>query len=72
MARTFSGPRLRDARIAAGLSPEQLAIAVGRSVHSIQSYQIGRVSPPLHVLSLLAQALDVDVTDLFEREVTHV
>lgn len=65
MARTFSGPRLRDARLAAGLSPEQLAVSIGRSVYSIHSYETGRIAPPLSVLSQISDALSVDVADLF-------
>jgi transcriptional regulator with XRE-family HTH domain len=69
MARTFSGSRLRNARIAAGLSPEQLAVNIGRSVYSIHSYEIGRVSPPVSVLSQIAHALGVDISDLFGEAV---
>lgn len=57
-ARCFSGGRLREARIAAGLRPEQLAMLIQRSVYSVHEYERGRVQPPETVLARLADALD--------------
>lgn len=64
MARKFSGPALRRARISAGLRPEQLAVAVGRSVYSISAYERGVATPPVDVLAILADTLGVSVDDL--------
>lgn len=63
-ARCFSGPRLRDTRITAGLRPEQLAAHIGRSVYSIHEYERGRVCPPATVVHRIATALGVDPTEL--------
>lgn len=62
----FSPERLRAARLAAGLSREQAAVGVGRSFQSIQSYEQGRVSPPLEVVGRLAALYEVEVADLFD------
>jgi len=72
MPRQFSGPALRHARLAAGLSPERLAVDVDRSVWSIQSYELGRAQPSVPALAQLATALDVPIDALFtsEAEVT--
>ncbi|WP_216587529.1 helix-turn-helix domain-containing protein [Streptomyces brasiliscabiei] len=69
MARIFSGPRLRNARKSAGLSPEHLAISVGRSSYSIREYEMGRVTPSVATLAALADLLDLAVDDLLDEEV---
>ena len=63
MARIFSGPRLREARKSAGLSPEHLAISVGRSSYSIREYEMGRVTPSVSTLAAMADALGRPVDD---------
>lgn len=65
MARQFSGRRLREARKSAGISPEQLAISVGRSAYSIHEYELGRATPIVAVLAAIADALGRPVDDLF-------
>lgn len=55
MTRFPAGPCLRQARIDAGLSVEEVALAVGRSSFTVHSYELGRVEPPLHVLSIIAR-----------------
>jgi transcriptional regulator with XRE-family HTH domain len=65
MALYFSGMRLREARIAAGLRPEQLALHVGRSVYAIHEYERGRSVPSGNVIGALAVALDISIDDLF-------
>jgi transcriptional regulator with XRE-family HTH domain len=68
MARTFSGPRLREARKSAGLSPEHLAISVGRSSYSIREYEMGRVTPSVTTLAAMADAVGCTVDDLLAEE----
>ncbi|MFD0417289.1 helix-turn-helix domain-containing protein [Streptomyces sp. NPDC127108] len=68
MARYFSGQRLRETRKAAGISIERLAITIGRSAYSIQEYQRGRVTPPVHVIAALADALGSSVDDLLTEQ----
>ncbi|NJP73806.1 helix-turn-helix transcriptional regulator [Streptomyces sp. C1-2] len=71
MARYFSGPRLREARKSAGLSPEHLAISVGRSSYSIREYEMGRVTPSVTTLAALADTLGCTVDDLLGEEVAN-
>jgi transcriptional regulator with XRE-family HTH domain len=61
----FSGERLQELRRSAGRSREHLAVAGGRCLTSIVNYETGRVAPPVDVLAKLADAIGVDVADLF-------
>ncbi|MFE9003243.1 helix-turn-helix transcriptional regulator [Streptomyces sp. NPDC007875] len=69
-ARRFSGHRLREARLAAELSPERLALQVERSVYSIHEYERGRVIPPIHVITRLAASVGCSLEDLLTEEVS--
>lgn len=71
MARHFSGQRLRETRKAAGISIERLAITIGRSAYSIQEYQRGRVTPPVHVIAAIADAVGRPIEDLLDEEEAH-
>ncbi|WP_416978664.1 helix-turn-helix transcriptional regulator [Streptomyces sp. T028] len=71
MARHFSGQRLREARTAAGLSPEQLALNVGRSFHTISAYERGLAQPPICVAARLADAVGRCIEDLLDEEAAH-
>jgi transcriptional regulator with XRE-family HTH domain len=68
MPAVFSPRRLRDSRLAAGLSPEHVAIATGRSSFSVREYERGRVVPPTQILGPLAAAVGCQVADLFAEE----
>jgi transcriptional regulator with XRE-family HTH domain len=68
MPRTYSSRRLRQARLAAGLKPERLALLIDRSVWSIHQYERGTVTPPAPVLGQLADQLGCSVDDFFVRE----
>ena len=73
MIRCYSGQRLRELRIAAGHSPESLALNIGRSVYSIHEYERGRVQPPVSVLARIAAVLGGTLDDfLIDAEVAHV
>ncbi len=67
MARRFSGPQLRAARIAAGIQPERIALDVRRSAFTIHEYETGRVVPPTQIVAALADALGLTVDDFFEQ-----
>lgn len=62
------GENLRAARRAQGLKSEQVALAIGKSVYSVHSYENGRVSPPAHVLVSLSRLLGVSVDSLLGLE----
>lgn len=71
MARYFSGPRLREARKSAGLSPEQLAVSIGRSFYSVREWELGRVTPSVTTLAALADTLGCTVDDLLTEEAAN-
>lgn len=71
MARYFSGPRLREARKSAGLSPEQLAVSIGRSFYSVREWELGRVTPSVTTLAALADILGCTVDDLLTEEAAN-
>ena len=71
MARIFSGHRLREARKSAGLSPEHLAISVGRSSYTIREYELSRVAPSVATLAALADTVGCSVDDLLDEEVAN-
>lgn len=62
----FSGPRLRAARRAAGLSAGALAERVARSASVVWSYEEERARPPVDVAAGLAAAVGVPLTDLLD------
>jgi transcriptional regulator with XRE-family HTH domain len=66
MARFPAGERLRNARIAAKMTPEEVAVAVGRSAVSINGYELGRIEPPIHVLAQIAAVCGVSLGDILD------
>lgn len=72
MARTFSGARLRQARLAAGFKPEQLAVRIDRSVYSVHQYERGIAFPSAPVLGALADVLRCRIDDLYATPVEAV
>lgn len=63
--RRFDGSRLRQVRLARHLTPEQLAVSIGRSAPTIHAYEHGRIVPSTPALAALADALKIPVDDLF-------
>lgn len=60
-----AGARLRLARLAAGLSQEQLAARAGVSRQAVAGIEAGRFDPSLRVALDLSRSLDRSVEDLF-------
>ena len=58
------GERLRELRIAAGISLRKLAEAVGKSPPFISDVELGRRFPSDEVLGSIAQVLGADFADL--------
>jgi transcriptional regulator with XRE-family HTH domain len=56
--------KLRAAREHAGLRREPVAIAVGKSYHTVAAYESGQAAPPGNVLVTLAHLYGVTVEDL--------
>ena len=69
---TFAGRiaiRLRKLREEAGLSPQQLAEAVGaKSQQTIYDWESGRVQPRVLQLPILSKALGVKLQNLLPKE----
>ena len=64
----FCGPRMREIREERELSPEEVAVATGRSSSSILDYETGDQCPPPHIVEKIAALLRVEVFDLFEED----
>lgn len=62
------GQRVKEFRKARGMSQEDLAGAVERSVQSISKLERGLSLPGLKLLFALSQALDVPVAELLRAE----
>jgi len=61
------GARIRAARKGAGLSQEKLAVELGVSWSTVNRYESGKNTPPLNRLRLIADVLEVEITDLIGR-----
>jgi transcriptional regulator with XRE-family HTH domain len=64
MSYRFDRDEYRRRRKAAGLRPEQIALAVGRTTGAVTNYELGRAIPPLRVLAQLCELLDCTPNDL--------
>ena len=65
----FSPPRLRALREHRRLSREALALRIGKAGVSIEKFERGDNYPSAPTLGLLADALGVTVSDLFDEGV---
>ncbi|MDX2708087.1 helix-turn-helix transcriptional regulator [Streptomyces sp. PA03-6a] len=68
MARSFSGTRMRDQRLLAGVRIADLAARVGRSPRALYAYERGEMQPPVPVADGLADALGVRLDVLLADE----
>jgi transcriptional regulator with XRE-family HTH domain len=64
------GRRLREARVMAGASPEQLGAALGVSARSVQKYETGARRLTAARLAAVVKFLGVPMSFLFKEEVT--
>lgn len=60
--------RMRDARIARGLSQQELAALVGATRQTIGLIEAGRYNPSLKLCTAICKALDKTLNDLFWKE----
>ena len=60
------GARVRTLRKRRGLTQEELAGRIGRSVETLSVLERGRATPTLPVLGRLSEALDVPLRDFFD------
>ena len=64
----FSGRRLRDIRRQRGLSREQLAVRAGMSMSVVARAEQGLTAPSVVHAAALAEALDVQITDMLDTK----
>jgi transcriptional regulator with XRE-family HTH domain len=64
----FSGTKVRDCRLAAGLSQEGLARVIPVSQVTIWRWESGRDDPVADTLPSLADALGVAISDLYAAD----
>lgn len=62
--------RIRELRIAAGLSPEELAEAMGVCRTAVVQWETGVSMPKSAILPKLATALKCTIDDLYRKEET--
>ena len=60
--------RMRDTRIACGLSQQELAALVGATRQTIGLIEAGRYNPSLKLCTAICKALDKTLNDLFWKE----
>lgn len=60
--------RMKDARIACGLSQQELAALVGATRQTIGLIEAGRYNPSLKLCTAICKALDKTLNDLFWKE----
>jgi transcriptional regulator with XRE-family HTH domain len=70
-ARQQLGSKLRELRVAKGLTQEGLAEAIGKTVEHISLVERGKRSPSFEILIDLAQALDVSPSVLLSGITPH-
>jgi transcriptional regulator with XRE-family HTH domain len=58
---------IRTFRIRAGMTQAELAAVLNIEQSRVSAYETGRKSPPVHRLPAIAQALRVDVGQLFAQ-----
>ena len=62
--RGFRADRLRELRVKAGLTPDDLSVLLGSSRQSVSHWETGRSTPAPPVLKLIAEKLDVSISVL--------
>ncbi|MEJ7567962.1 MAG: helix-turn-helix transcriptional regulator [Gaiellaceae bacterium] len=69
MPRRFSAAKFKKQRLQAGLSLEQVAVAIDRSWASVYGYERGRSVPSVDALVSLGDALGCDLDSFLEPHV---
>lgn len=64
------GKKLREVRMARGLTQQKISDAVGLALRSYQCYEQGTREPPLDMLIKLADALEVPTDYLLCRDLS--
>lgn len=60
------GIRVKELRLRLGLSQEQLAEKIGKTVNSISNIERGSVAPKFETIAEIADILGVELSELFD------
>ena len=72
-ARKLNGKRIKELRVAKGISQEELAKALGYTNRSsINKIEIGRSSLPIEKIEKTAEVLGVDPIELFKTDIDYL
>jgi transcriptional regulator with XRE-family HTH domain len=58
------GERIREIRLAKGITQVQLAHSIGKDQQSIQRLEAGKINPSIFYLSEIASGLNVTLNDI--------
>lgn len=64
----FSGSRLREYRVAMGMSLDEFGKKLNITKQQLSCYEVGVVQPGAEKLEAIAQALGIKIDDLFESK----
>ena len=60
------GNKIKNARMAKGMTQKELAMLVGSTQRSISSYINGNAQPPLDILSLICRILEINMNQILQ------
>lgn len=63
--------QIKELRVAAGLTQEQLALKLGIGQTAVANWESGRAFPRTSLLSKMASVLNCELNDLFKDKVTE-
>lgn len=58
------GRRIQDLRKAKNITQRELAEKIGKGVSTVQKYEIDVITPPIDVISRIAEALETEINEL--------
>lgn len=64
----WCGDKLQAYRKEAGLTQKELGIAVGKIQQLIAKYETNLITPPFHIISAMADVLDISEAQLLDIE----
>lgn len=64
----WCGDKLKEYRKKAGLTQKELGMAVGKCQQFIGKYEANLLTPPFHIISAMADVLDISEAQLLDIE----
>lgn len=65
------GKRIKEARVACGLTQEKLASQIGVAKSTVTGYEKGNSEPNMLTVQKIMQALNIDANFLWQDEISH-